>query len=518
MTLKKNWFSYLLWAFFAFAAVVYHIGMMYVLLNITPITDTYAQIGIVCLSFVLAAGLFMLVRRLFTTYAEHHPKSGQKAAGMVWEAFLAVLILGAGLFLRVYFFGNGGEEAAYFETAMVTGSPITPIAHGAEYIYVLLLRGVFWLAGNHFSAGIILQIILQTASAIIWYFAIRRLCGPVASVLFLAGVMLFPQSIVEGLNYSPKMLYIFFYGLGLLLISRFLQRQSENRKMKWYSWMHTVLLGVSIGLLTYLDVMGLTLLLLLPFAFFVNKKTDIGKEHKGFGSLVLQLLVLVLVFLLTMFAALFVDGMQSGSDFVKVLNAWLALYASKGMGRFVGMLMPSTFLEKCLMLVVSFFLLLGIPAFFCRKKTEIQMPAFLLLIGVSYIQGDWLMARETDCEYMIFSIVFMLMGAGIQAMVSRDTAVAEETVSEALDAMPGEAAIAVATAKVETKVPGENATTVSEGQMEEQKEKKTVKYIENPLPLPKKHVKKTMDYQKKVEVNEMEFDIEVPDDDDFDIV
>ncbi|MGN1147413.1 MAG: ArnT family glycosyltransferase [Lachnospiraceae bacterium] len=518
MTFKKNWFSYLLWAFFALAAVVYHIGMMYVLLGITPITDTYAQVGIVCLSFILAAGIFLLVRRLLTTYAEHHPKSGQRSAGIVWEAFLAILILGAGLFLRVYFFESGGEEAAYFETAMVTGAPITPIAHGAEYFYVLLLRGLFWLVGNHFAAGIILQIILQTVSAIIWYFAIRRLCGPVASVLFLAGVMLFPQSIMEGLTYSPKMLYIFLYGIGLLMTSRFLQRQGEGRKMKWYVWVHTVLLGVSIGLLTYLDVMGFTLFLLLPFAFFVNEKVDSGETRRKPGNVVLQLLVLVLVFLLTMFGVLVVDGMQSGSDFVKVWDAWRALYASKGMGRFVRMLMPSTVLEKCLMTAVSFFLLLGIPAFFSRKKEENQMPAFLLLLGAVYIQSDWLMVRETDCEYMIFSLVFMLMGAGIQAMMSRDTVAKQEIEPIELDTMPEKEAVAVAAAKVETKTPGKNTTVAAEVPMEEQQEKKPVKYIENPLPLPKKHVKKTMDYQKKVEVNEMEFDIEVPDDDDFDIV
>lgn len=45
----------------------------------------------------------------------------------------------------------------------------------------------------------------------------------------------------------------------------------------------------------------------------------------------------------------------------------------------------------------------------------------------------------------------------------------------------------------------------------------TVKLIENPLPLPKKHEKREMDYQYQVAEDKMRFDVEVPDGDDFDI-
>ena len=43
------------------------------------------------------------------------------------------------------------------------------------------------------------------------------------------------------------------------------------------------------------------------------------------------------------------------------------------------------------------------------------------------------------------------------------------------------------------------------------------RYIENPLPLPKKHVAKEMDYQYTVEEKDMKYDVEVSEDDDFDI-
>lgn len=43
------------------------------------------------------------------------------------------------------------------------------------------------------------------------------------------------------------------------------------------------------------------------------------------------------------------------------------------------------------------------------------------------------------------------------------------------------------------------------------------RYLENPLPLPKKHVRRQMDYQYKVEEKDMKFDLEIKDDDDFDL-
>ena len=42
-------------------------------------------------------------------------------------------------------------------------------------------------------------------------------------------------------------------------------------------------------------------------------------------------------------------------------------------------------------------------------------------------------------------------------------------------------------------------------------------YIENPLPLPKKHVKKDMDYQYDVAQEDMKYDVEVSENDDYDL-
>lgn len=57
------------------------------------------------------------------------------------------------------------------------------------------------------------------------------------------------------------------------------------------------------------------------------------------------------------------------------------------------------------------------------------------------------------------------------------------------------------------------------GEKEHMKEEqKTIKYLENPLPLPKPHVPKTMDYSFNMESGkDLDFDIEIGEDDDFEV-
>ena len=50
----------------------------------------------------------------------------------------------------------------------------------------------------------------------------------------------------------------------------------------------------------------------------------------------------------------------------------------------------------------------------------------------------------------------------------------------------------------------------------EKKQPKKVQYIENPLPLPKKHIKRVMDYSLKEMPDEDDFDLDIGDEDDFD--
>lgn len=60
----------------------------------------------------------------------------------------------------------------------------------------------------------------------------------------------------------------------------------------------------------------------------------------------------------------------------------------------------------------------------------------------------------------------------------------------------------------------EEINAAAQAQIEETEKPR---FIENPLPLPKKHVRREMDYEYPVAQEDMKFDIEVDETDDFDI-
>ena len=57
----------------------------------------------------------------------------------------------------------------------------------------------------------------------------------------------------------------------------------------------------------------------------------------------------------------------------------------------------------------------------------------------------------------------------------------------------------------------------AEGMEQLQEVPKQVKFIDNPMPLPKKHVKKAIEYSVEPPEELMDFDIEISEEDDFDL-
>ncbi len=506
MNFKKNWFSYCLWALYAFSTCVFFLRAMSSLLENMPIENLYVRLAIVCIPFlllsVLSAGLRCLVNAKGKTAVLGEKKEAVNKTA--WEIFIALLFWGLGLFLRIYFLQSGSEEAAYFETAKVGNGVITPIAHGAQYIYVLLLRGIFFLVGNHFAAGIMLQIFLQMAGAVVLYFAVRSLVGKTASLAMLFGMMFLPEMMKQGLTLSPKMLYLLLYGSVLLMIGCFIRRQEKQTVFPWYSWINAFVIGGCIGFLTYLDVSGITLFIPLVCSLFLHHDEKTAEEsHRAKYGIVLQRLTALAGFVLLCLFCFVLDAIQNKTSPGLVFETWCTLFSYKGFSissLFSALSGQRTMLTDIMLVLTAFLLLAGIPAFFVKRREEMQLPWFVLVFSVGILQAGNFYARGMGCEYLLWVWVLVLMGAGLQSLVRQKDAADRKEVPVS----PQKEAL---TETVEHTV---------EKPLEKPQEKK-INYIENPLPLPKKHEKRTMGYQKRVGTRQMKYDIEVSDEDDFDI-
>lgn len=411
MTYKKNWVGVCLWAFYALAVFLGYAKALYDVLQAPHVTNHYIiQFGIVFLSFALVTAVFIQIRKMANLLKRPIP--------VLWEALLFVLLFATGVFLRIYFIGRGTEHAAYFETAMVNGSPVTTLAHGAQYFYVLLLRGLFLLTGNHFMAGIILQICLQMLAAVVWYLAVKRLSGRTAALVLFGGLMLIPASIWEGLLYSPKMLYMLLCGIVLLMIGRMCRRQVRKDPFKWHAWLQTTLTGVGIGVLAYLDVTGVLFLIPALFLPFLNgevSEEDTPSSGKRLGRALLQLLLVVLFAFGTFVLLLFMDALQNGAVIRDVFTIWGILFSHKEISAVPAILKAGTLLEAWILVAVAFLMLIGVLAFFIRRKEEVQMPWLFFAVAAAALYVGGFCAESMDCEYMLLTAALLLAGTGLQA-------------------------------------------------------------------------------------------------------
>lgn len=487
MAFEKRMFSYIVWGLHGILACIGFAVILLKTLDATPLTNPYGQIGIVCLSFVLTACVFLLVRRI----ANRCGGKGNSVRKAVAEAVIAVLLVAAGVTLRVLFLDKGMEEAAYFDMAQVNGEAIPPLSYGAQYLYVRMLRALFYVVGNHFAAGVFLQIVLQTVGALVFYLAVRRFSGASAGIVALAVLMFMPSAIREALVYSPRMLYFLLFGIVLLMVGRMTARQKKD-KFGWYGWLQTVLCGAAIAAVTYLD--GAGLLLFIPVLGLA-----LAKGRKRLFS---QWGVVLVSFLAVLAVLFFADASLSGADFISVCRVWAASYVPQSpvLSDLV-FLRENTIMELVLLSVAAFVILLGLPGFFCSRKEECQTPFMMLEIGLVLlcaVRTDHVQARY---EYLMLAVFAAMTGAAVRAVSApgENGEAAEEKDAEKTDEGQSKVAVAALSEAVDPPAAGK------------------VKFIDNPLPLPKKHVKKTMGYQREVPSEEMHYDIEVDENDDFDM-
>ncbi len=492
MTFKKNWISYILWGLYAILSCIGFFGVLFCILNDTPLKSIYAKAGVACLSIAVIIGIFTLAR-----FAINNTRAKKQL--VLVEAFVVVLLLGIGIFLRVCHLDLGDQEAAYFEVAKVTGMPISPVAHGVQYYYLLLLRGLFLISGNFFVAGIILQVSLQCIAGIIWYFIVRKYAGSLAGIVFLSIIMLFPNSIHAAITYSPKILYLIMFGVVLAAIGSITGSIQKNKDRNAGFWIKLIFTGILTGALVYLDITGILLFVPIVFICFVDKNSGEDNKKKLPASMICFGLI-VIVAALFFAVSLWIDSIMNQVSYGKVFQVWSSLFQYKGLISLneLKLILPGmNKISIWMTLAIALFAMLGIPGFFVIKKTEIQLLWFVMALGgITLWACEFHYAGMTG-EQLIFFILAALSGAGLQT-VSRRKHLEEEV------ELP-----------MEQTILKDNGDEVDSSLTEP--EKPQIQYIENPLPLPKKTVKKTMDYKIEVDLEQMKYDIEMNENDDFDI-
>lgn len=498
MTWKKTWFSYLLWVLYTVCVCVFVGYVSSLVCSQFGITGNVGQLGVIALVFCIGVLVFSINRLLIHKFPK---RTVNESTWLIIECLVTVALIAVGVLLRMSNMPAQVEGNVYYEWAKVVGNNnVEPLVHGALYYYVLLLNILFSMVGNKIIAGIVLQAGLQMIAAIILYLAIRKIAGALPAVVVMAGLMLSKEGIKAGLEYSPHMLYLCLYAIGLYFIAFFYDKVKENELNRWYNFISICIIGIIVGAVTYVDFVGITLLGAIVGVLWLKRCPR--DAYKVKGDSVISFFVTVIGIVIGFFCSLIIDMWSCNAQFQSIIGVWKKLYEPTGVNWSIITLGTFDMKSGILYLLVSAVLIMGIFGFFVKKNEESYSGWILLGVLVIMMSYQCLATSNMNRSFLIKIIILVLSGISLQmANYKNENLIFIDDILEE--------------SGTEEKTEGEKEEHVAGEDLEEPQ--KVIKFIDNPLPLPKKHIKKTMDYKIDVMENMMCFDIEPKEKDDYDI-
>lgn len=517
MSWNKNAFSYLTWVLYSFMAGVILIAVGAVLCTEAGLAAYWGIALAVLYGIIVCAAVFKFraLAPVLTSFSAE-----KRGILILVEAILVTALLFAGLFARVQGIGNAELSSEYYEAAkVVTGQRIPQIVHGASYLYIKLLHEVFVLLGNHIVNGIWVQIILQMTALLLLFFVMRKLAGAIAATVTFGFFMCAPYMIRNSLVLSPGMLYFLIFMIAVSLITWKFERKPEPALF--------FLAGILAAFCCYLDITGILLLVFAAGVIFCRRGEEVERGRK------------LASFLLCLTGAgvgfpvfLFLDAMLSGKAFRGVAGAWFALYAPEGFRLPVTFGPAGTSPEVW---VLAGALTFGIFSFWCHRREERISSGVTALYLVMAAGCFGIFAEEQQSFFFTYVLLVLLAGVGVaqclrtenapeaseeaavQSSLEDDLVIEELTDSEVESSVPEEAEEREGiSAENETKEDALQREKALKEELKKESAEHKVQFLENPLPVPKKHVKRVMDYPLR-SAPEDDFDFAVAEEDDFDI-
>lgn len=523
MNYKKGILSVILWFIYALTAGTVLVGTTMVMLlpegGSRPIGLVIAGVWLAMTGLVV----FLLHRFLWVKWAQNGEGSGQ--VKLIIEGLAVVALIAVGITLRVresmQYDISGAAGNIWFDAVKVTETTRIPqVVHGAVYFYLQVLHGLLVFLGNKMTAALVLQIVLQILTGIFLYFAVRKLTGMVAAVVSLAYWMLCP--VLSGaVILGPEPLYQLLWMIGLCVCVEALDRfRGRGDTPGIRSVGGFFLSGIVIGILGYLDVAGLLLLLVVFSVFFLETKQQV-KWMRRICAGALGLFGTVVAF----FACIALDAVGSGKKMENILLAWwkvfspgrftwIALYEQPAVHTYV----PDKVATVIIAAVMVTILACGAFSYWCRKEHERQSVWIALALALGILNGCGMLSEDMPGLTLWYLLLAVAAGAGVQAVLPYEMELLREVkgvLPETVEAVPVGAASTKRRLKVQDLETEEFPEEEPADFQEEPVETEKIQLIENPLPLPKKHVPKVLDYKLNGD-DDSDFDYPVADDDDFD--
>lgn len=535
MTYRKTWFSGVLWLLYTILCIVslvilaggvwtaYLAGIPYgkgfppaVIAPLAGISDD-ALLWLALLILPLTALLYWAVR--YIAGVVRRKCAWKERTLFVWECIVVFLILAGGMVLRVLyadyvisladnelFLAQQVSGMEYYDMATVTaGGSATASLDRMAALYVLCLSVALSFLGNKIVSAVILQIILQAAGMLLAYAVTRKLAGRLPACIALLYLSC-SFCCLRMLNcFGPEWLFFVLFMIGMLVMAGFVQGYCDNRLSPPAAFLGAAAVGAFTGALACIEPAAAPVMLLLTaVATGRKKRQETESVYNAAGTSAAVIITAAAAYLAILAGAALLDP-SGGKLSLRSMGIWYENSAG-----FINMqpYLYDAYLVGLLIVPASFLVF----EFFRSGREQNYMLWILLCIVVSPTP----LAVIGRYQFGLPSLYIwaVLAGLGLQNCIFGGRAkvmqAVIEEINQAAEQAEGDAQTEAAAAR-EGAVDG--SADVSQGTAGETKPR----FIENPLPLPKKHEKKEMDYQYPVEEKDMKYDVEVSEHDDFDI-
>ncbi len=186
--------------------------------------------------------------------------------------FLLLLIVGGYVFRYAQCFKAIWENVidySFFSFAQVTETGlIYSNPHVISKIYVFLLNFVCLFLGNVYEACMLIQFILFLLAMFVWYFLIRKVYNPIAALFFAAGAMLLPDVIRTSISCNPIVLLYVWFGITAWTLVLY----TKSKKTGILLYLQTCLTVICSVVAASLDISGALFVVAVVFTYIYRFK------------------------------------------------------------------------------------------------------------------------------------------------------------------------------------------------------------------------------------------------------
>lgn len=394
-------------------------------------------------------------------------------SAVVKESSCVILCLAIALGIRLFFIISGQmavtDDFGYYQASVIQAEEEEPVmTSGNAFAYTENLSDILKFTGNRMEIIAGYHLFLQAAAFLFLFLGCRWFFGRTAAFLEMVVFSFSPWMVVSIFKVSSESWYLSVWSLVFMMLGLFYKKTKDDG---WYrnnrGEVYLMITGFFMGIICIWHHLGFLLLFFIIYAA-VKNEPELDERRKN------QL------------AAIEMERLIKGEDWepdereeIMPVSSQLFILIS---GMFVG--------GYCTLMKYT-----GITGNFIKEQLE-----WWFLQLYRFENGRW---QDMELWLVIGLPAVLLAGAVLQTIVNKYSRWKK---------------LASAAESPEVKdedAPEEKKETEKRKKDMNEKEEREIKYIKNPLPLPKKHVKKVLDFKLSEKIDD--FDFEVDKNDDFDI-